>query len=714
MSSPANDCRPTSLHLAAIILVLPLAAALLHAGNPPQAALARDGFQTIVAPFIQKHCVACHGPAKQEAHFRLDTLQAERLAGPDAHKWKTVLKRLRAGEMPPEDRPRPPAAELQRVTDWLSAALRQAGGQIADSPDRFRHGNRLDHAALFRPGPTAPLDAPPRLWRLSPEIYTGLVNDLAKNHPSIAQPFTPEARGPFKGIAGAVIDEPVADQLIRNALALVDLETAHTVQGRVIKGIGKAQKVFLALLDPQNPPSDSQIAAAIRAQFNLVLKRDPHDDELRRFVALMQRNIRDAGQVVGVRYTLAAVFLVPEAVYRLELGQGPPDAQGRVRLAPREIAFALAYALTDKRPDKTLLEAAATGKLSTRDGVAAQVRRLLDDPKIDKPRILRFFREYFGYPEAVNVFKDAKENPEHDPRVLVDDTDRLVQHILERDRNILYELLTTNRSFVAYKDAAKLKKQRAEALRKYAEQQQKGTKGKNKKPPKIGKDVFRAYNLDDFPEQQPVELPRDRRAGFLTQPSWLVAYSANTENHAIHRGKWIRERLLGGTIPDLPITVDAVLPDDPKQTLRERMKVTQQSYCWQCHQKMNDLGLPFEMFDHFGRYRTTECGRPVDATGLIAGSGDPKLEGPVPDALAMIRKLAASERVEQVFIRHAFRYWLGRDETLGDAASLQATYKAYKKSGGSMKALLTALLTSDSFLYRALPSAPSARPGPPK
>lgn len=711
MSSAAGDRRPTAHCLAGIALVLLLTAALLRAGDPSKAGPDGDGFQTIVTPFLRQHCVACHGPARQEAHFRLDTLRAEHLAGRDAHKWKTILKRLRAGEMPPEDRPRPSAAELQRLTDWLSTALHQAGVQVADRPDHFRHGNRLDHAALFRPGPTAPLDAPPRLWRLSPEIYTGLVNDLAKNHPGIAQPFTPEARGPFRDAAGASIGEPVADQLIRNALALVDLETAHTVQGRVIKGTGKAQKAFLALLDPHNPPTDSQMAAAIRAQFNLVLKRDPHEEELQRFVALMRRNIRDAGQATGVRYTLAAVFLVPEAVYRLELGQGSPDAQGRVRLAPREIAFALAYALTDKRPDKTLLEAADTGKLNTREGVAAQVRRLLDDPKTDKPRILRFFREYFGYPEAVNVFKDAKDNPEHDPRVLVDDTDRLVQDVLERDRNVLYELLTTNRSFVAYKDAAKLKKQRAEALRKYAEEQK---KGKNKKPPKVGKDIFRAYNLDDFPDRQPVELPRDQRAGILTQPSWLVAYSANTENHAIHRGKWVRERLLGGTIPDLPITVDAVLPEDPKQTLRERMKVTQQSYCWQCHRKMNDLGLPFEMFDHFGRYRTTECGRPVDATGLIAGSGDPELDGPVPDALALIRKLAASERVGQVFVRHAFRYWLGRDETLGDAASLQATYRAYKESGGSMKALLTALLTSDSFLYRVLPSAPPARPSPPK
>jgi hypothetical protein len=60
-----------------------------------------------------------------------------------------------------------------------------------------------------------------------------------------------------------------------------------------------------------------------------------------------------------------------------------------------------------------------------------------------------------------------------------------------------------------------------------------------------------------------------------------------------------------------------------------------------------------------------------------------------------------------VFVRHAFRYWLGRNESLGDAASLQAAHKAYKESGGSMRALITAILSSESFLYR-VPAAPEA------
>jgi len=68
----------------------------------------------------------------------------------------------------------------------------------------------------------------------------------------------------------------------------------------------------------------------------------------------------------------------------------------------------------------------------------------------------------------------------------------------------------------------------------------------------------------------------------------------------------------------------------------------------------------------------------------------------------MIDKLANSERVEQVFVRHAFRFWMGRNETLNDAPVLQAAHQAYQESGGSMKALLASLLTSDAFLYRKI------------
>ena len=221
---------------------------------------------------------------------------------------------------------------------------------------------------------------------------------------------------------------------------------------------------------------------------------------------------------------------------------------------------------------------------------------------------------------------------------------------------------------------------------------------------RVSRPTFGAGSMK--PERILATAPAGQRLGILTHPVWLVSQSDAMDNHAIHRGIWIRERLLGGGIPDVPITVDAQLPVEPESTLRERMRVTRQTYCWTCHEKMDPLGLPFEMYNHAGLYRTLELDKPVDATGEIIESGDPALDGPVANALEMIQKLADSERVEQVFVRHAFRFWMGRNETLNDAPVLQAAHRAYRDSGGSMKALITSLLTSDAFLYRKVEPAP--------
>jgi hypothetical protein len=201
-----------------------------------------------------------------------------------------------------------------------------------------------------------------------------------------------------------------------------------------------------------------------------------------------------------------------------------------------------------------------------------------------------------------------------------------------------------------------------------------------------------------------------------------VAHSQNTETDPVRRGKWIREKLLAGFVPDIPITVDAQIPEDPHRTLRERLDgVTSKQECWKCHVHMNPLGLPFEIFDDFGRFRTREAleheenvvtkGRgkfaadtyktkPVDASGVLVGTGDPALDGEVRDAFDLIDRLAKSRRVQQSIIRHAFRYFLGRNERLSDSQTLIEAEKVYVQSGGSFKMVILSLLISDSFIYR--------------
>jgi mono/diheme cytochrome c family protein len=245
-------------------------------------------------------------------------------------------------------------------------------------------------------------------------------------------------------------------------------------------------------------------------------------------------------------------------------------------------------------------------------------------------------------------------------------------------------------------------------------------------------EVARMVNFDlanwSYPTEQPARVPN--RKGMLTHPAWLISFAANTETDPIHRGIWIQEKLLAGTIPDVPITVDAVIPEHPEKTLRQRLDdKTNNDYCMRCHVKINPLGIPFEIYDDFGRYRTEERLEypenliekvkdkgephedlrdiyktlPVEAKGYLEGTGDSSLDGEVDNALDLIDRLAKSDRVRQSIIRHAFRYFMGRNETLNDSKTLIDADRAYLESGGSFDEVIVSLLTSDSFIYRKKP-----------
>lgn len=228
--------------------------------------------------------------------------------------------------------------------------------------------------------------------------------------------------------------------------------------------------------------------------------------------------------------------------------------------------------------------------------------------------------------------------------------------------------------------------------------------------------AVRFYNLHeetwDYPLEQPFAMPEGQRVGTLTHPAWLAAWSGNFDTDPIRRGKWVLEHLLAGSVPDVPITVDASVPEDPHKTLRQRLEKSRDAYCWKCHRKMDPLGLPFEAYDDFGQFCTEEVlghtqslrkptsTAPVVTTGQIINSGDPSIAGDVKDADELMHRLANSPRVRQSFVRHAFRYWMGRNKMMSDSPTLIAADQAYADNEGSFKALVFSLLTSDSFLYR--------------
>jgi hypothetical protein len=467
--------------------------------------------------------------------------------------------------------------------------------------------------------------------------------------------------------------------------------------------------------------SDEKLKAAVNYLFEALTCRPPTEKEADEYLGLAKEAIDDLGKEEGTILGLTPIFLDRDALFRPELAQyGSPDAYGRVMLQDQELALAVNAAFSYIPPDETLKLATLQGRMKTREDVKREVVRILEDDSIRKPRVLQFFREYFDYDRAGHICKDMNAlldaggdaKPQTHYRAMfgmLAGTDRLIELVLAEDKDVLSELLTTDRVvFDAGQDAPYFGEY-VSPQRPPKDPNAKKNRGPTRRvtirqatlPKGETVHVRIAQVVKNGKSQRSLtRLPARQRMGILTHPSWLVSHTDAMDNHAILRGRWVRERLLGGAVPDVPITVDAMLPDEPKETLRHRMRVTREDYCWKCHQKMDPLGLPFEMYNHIGLYRTKEQQQPVDTSGEIIDSGDTDLDGPVENALEMINKLAKSGRVKQVFVRHAFRFWMGRNETINDAPVLQDAYHAYEGSGGSMKALITSLLTSDAFLYR--------------
>ncbi|MDF1863063.1 MAG: DUF1588 domain-containing protein [Verrucomicrobiales bacterium] len=587
------------------------------------------------------------------------------------------------------------------------------------------------------------------------------------------------AYGPLSivGMPEQITDDPKTYDKVRPPGDLRGLPTAIVYSTKVARPLTPVYE----LMQEGSEMTDERLRDAVNYLFEALTFRPPTEEESSGYQQMVRDSVEKVGREDGVFMGLSAIFLDRDALFRPELAEtGKPDEHGRVMLQDWELGMAVNHALRYIKPDETLREAILEGRMRTKGDVKREVTRMLADDSIRKPRILRFFRDYFDHDLAGYICKDNKAQATTGApagnthfRAMFDaaaSTDRLIELILEEDKDVLNQLLTTQQVVVTGSDriyfGRKLtpEERKVASARKKAEDEEiakkldadlevvtaeldevkdqlkddtlpKGTKNSlekkmkslEAKKKKIAQDKKRKRSSINVnvaeaklsgerinarvsrrsfgagsmkPERTLATAPEGQRLGILTHPSWLVSHSDAMDNHAIHRGIWVRERLLGGGIPDVPITVDAQLPDEPKNTLRERMRVTREKYCWTCHEKMDPLGLPFEMYNHAGIFRTTELDKPVDTTGEIIDSGDPALDGPVENAIDMINRLAESERVEQVFVRHAFRFWMGRNETLNDAPVLQEAYQAYKESGGSMNALLTSLLTSDAFLYR--------------
>ena len=93
-----------------------------------------EGFKSKVAPFLNTHCVGCHGPTKSRGQMTLHTLEGDLAAGKQQERWELVLKMLKAGEMPPEEQTQPDQADRKAVIAWIETELRDSHKKATDLP----------------------------------------------------------------------------------------------------------------------------------------------------------------------------------------------------------------------------------------------------------------------------------------------------------------------------------------------------------------------------------------------------------------------------------------------------------------------------------------------------------------------------------------------------------------------------------------------------
>jgi mono/diheme cytochrome c family protein len=140
-------------HFRTIVLIgaVQLASMSLRADDNVAPTPSGGNLARMAEPFFRQHCLHCHGPDEAKGNLRLDQLDAD-LAKPTAfERWREIVLRLRSGEMPPPNEPRPKNGEKVAVLKQLSTALDTASAkQRAEGRVVLRRLNRVEYENTVR------------------------------------------------------------------------------------------------------------------------------------------------------------------------------------------------------------------------------------------------------------------------------------------------------------------------------------------------------------------------------------------------------------------------------------------------------------------------------------------------------------------------------------------------------------------------------------
>jgi hypothetical protein len=408
------------------------------------------------------------------------------------------------------------------------------------------------------------------------------------------------------------------------------------------------------------------------------------DDFLRSFGARALRRPLDAAErelhaafygdlgvedSAGWADVIAGVLSAPQFLYLIEHGDAAVSDRDQVfALSAFELASRLSYHFWQTLPDEELWQAAEDRSLLEPDVLAAQVERLMADPRT-RVTLAELFAEILQL-DSVPELDAQRADPVF---VAFAGSDlpgpELRQHAVDEALDMLAYFTWTAPAGVEALLTSELSFAR-------------------------GEDLARLYGVAPWDGgSAPPALPAGTRPGLLTRAWFLASGSANTR--PIERGVFVRRQLLCDELPPPPANVNALLPE-PRTDMTTRQSLealTEQpgTACAGCHATaINPLGFAFEGFDALGRARTEQRlfehdGREVgalqvDTTSVPRVTADDASTSTGPVDLA--RLMLHSGKVEACLARHYFRFAFGRREDLtADGCALEQLRARLVESG---------------------------------
>ena len=523
-----------------------------------------------------------------------------------------------------------------------------AGGQTIDAG-----GN--DATSVACPS-TSPAPAP--LRRLTRFEYNNTVRDLFMNAARPADVL------PADGSTNIAADMPLSPALVDGYHKLAhDFALAATKDAASVKA--------LLGCDPATAGEQACVQKLIGELVPRIFRRPAAPDDVSELGQVFTTGVELGGGFEGgVRAVLEVALQSPEFLYRVEIGEPiGAAAPGIARPTAYEMATRLSYLLWGSTPDPQLVAAAAAGRLGTKAEIAVQARRLLADARAhDVVRYFTFQLMRLHDVDYLNRRLDA--NPGFTAEIAglaLEETRLFIDEVTWQAPGDFRALLTSPVSFL-----------NAPLASFYG-------------VPGVTGTGFSKVSLDPA-----------RRGGLLTQPSVLARTSYATSTSPTRRGMGVLDALFCVTIPAPPPGVP-LPPDPPSTPLTTRQRLEQETAvsapCAACHRITDGLGFAFEHYDAVGRWRDTENGLAIDASGEIV-MGDVK--GTFDGAIELGARLARSQDARSCYVGKWMAFAYGRPEGPEDACSRRLLMEDFARTDGNVRELLVALTQTEAFLTRPL------------